>query len=197
MNSLKWCAALAAAAMLSACAMLPPERPAVRAGAFDLIGRVAVKHEERAFSGGVRWEHTAERDEVWLLTPVGQALAHIVGDARGATYTGADHSRHTARDIGSLTHRALGWELPVEHLSWWVQGAIAPDAVIQHVERDGHGRLVALEQNGWRIAYTHNAPAEQGGRPRRLDIANGAQVMRLIIDSWREDSVNAARQDPR
>jgi outer membrane biogenesis lipoprotein LolB len=77
-----------------------------------------------------------------------------------------------------------------------VQGAIAPDAVIQHVERDGHGRLVALEQNGWRIAYAYYALGEQAGRPRRLDIANGAQVIRLIIDSWREDSVGPVRQSP-
>jgi outer membrane lipoprotein LolB len=187
MNSLGCCAALAAAAMLSACALLQPERPAERARAFDLVGRVAVNHEGRAFFGGVRWEHTAERDEIWLLTPVGQALAHIVGDAQGATYTGADRSRHTARDIGSLTRRALGWELPIEHMAWWVQGAIAPAAVIQHVERDEHGRLVTLGQEGWRIAYTYPAPAEHGGRPRRLDIADGAQEIRFIVDSWRRD----------
>src|SRR5262245_64683507 len=119
MNFLKCCAALAAAAVLSACAMLQPEQPAERARAFDLVGRVAVSHEGRPFSAGVRWEHTAERDEVWLLTPVGQALAHIVGDAQGATFVGADRSRHTARDIGSLTRRAFGWELPVEQLAWW------------------------------------------------------------------------------
>jgi outer membrane lipoprotein LolB len=180
-------AALAAAVVvLSGCA-LQPERPAERARAFDLVGRVAVNYEGRAFSAGVRWEHTAERDEVWLLTPVGQALAHIVGDAQGATYTGADRSRHTAGDIGSLTRRALGWELPVENLSWWVQGAIAPTAVIQHVERDEQGRLVTLGQEGWRIAYSHYPPAEYDGRPRRLDIANGAQEIRFIIDSWRRD----------
>ena len=187
MNFLKCCAAFAVAAMLPACAMLQPERPAERARAFDLVGRVAVNHEGRAFSGGVRWEHTAERDEIWLLTPVGQALARIVGDAQGATYNGADRSEHSARDIASLTRRALGWELPIEHLAWWVQGAIAPGAVIQHVERDEHQRLVVLAQEGWRIAYTHYPPAEYDGRPRRLDIANGAQEIRFIIDSWRRD----------
>ena len=187
MSFLKRCAALAVAALLSACALMQPERPAERARAFDLMGRVAVNHEGRAFSGGVRWEHTVERDEIWLLTPVGQALAHIVGDSQGATYTAADRSRHNARDIASLTRRALGWELPIEHLSWWVQGSIAPAAVIQHVERDEHGRLLTLGQDGWRIAYTYSAPAEQGSRPRRLDIAGGTQEVRLVIDSWRRD----------
>src|SRR5262245_28386486 len=116
MTRLRSGAALAVATLLAACALLEPEhKPVVRARAFDLMGRVVVNHEGRAFSGGVRWEHTAERDEIWLLTPVGQALAHIVGDAQGATYTGADRTRQSARDIASLTRRALGWELPIEH----------------------------------------------------------------------------------
>lgn len=187
MNLLRSCAGLAVAALLAACAPLHPERPVERARPFDLVGRVAVNHDGRAFSAGVRWEHAAERDEVWLLTPVGQALAHIVGDPQRATFTGSDRSQRTARDIASLTREALGWEFPIELLSWWVQGAIAPFAVIQHVERDEQGRLATLQQDGWRIGYTHYAPGENGGLPRRLDISGGTQTIRLVVDNWRRD----------
>lgn len=186
MTWFKSCAALAAAAVLGACALLEPARePVPRAAAFDLVGRVAVNHDGSAFSSTVRWEHTGERDEIWLLTPLGQTLGHIVGDARGATYTGADRQQHRAGDFGSLTRRALGWELPIGLLAWWVQGAIAPGAVIQRVERDEHGRLTVLAQEGWQIAYVHYPPAENGGRPRRLEITTGAQVIRMVIDGWR------------
>lgn len=197
MTRFKSCAALAAAAVLAGCAALEPAgEPAPRGAAFDLIGRVAVTHDGRAFTSTIRWEHTAERDEIWLLTPAGQALAHIVGSADGATYTGADRSQLSARDIESLTQRTLGWELPIAHLSWWVQGQIAPAAVIQRVERDEHGRLAVLGQEGWRITYAHHPPAEQSGRPRRLEIAIGAQEIRLVIDAWRQDSAGPVRQNP-
>jgi outer membrane lipoprotein LolB len=180
--------ALAAALLLTACAALEPApQPVARAAAFDLVGRVAVNYDGRAFSGNVRWEHTAERDEIWLLTPLGQALAHIVGDASGAIYTGADRKQVRARDIESLTRRALGWELPIAHLSWWVQGAIAPAAVTQKLERDGQGRLASLGQDDWLISYSHFPPEQHGGRPRRLDIAAGTQEIRLLIDGWRRD----------
>jgi outer membrane lipoprotein LolB len=188
MNFLKTCAALSAAAMLVGCAALEPApKPVARAAAFDLVGRVAVNYDGRAFSGTVRWEHSAERDEIWLLTPLGQALGHIVGDASGAVYTGADRQQVRARDIESLTRRALGWELPIAHLSWWVQGAIAPAAVVQAVERDGQGRLATLGQEDWLINYAHFPLDQNGGRPRRLDIAAGTQQIRLLIDSWRRD----------
>ena len=186
MTCFKSCVALAAATVLAGCAALEPSPPpAPPAPAFDLIGRVAVSYNGRAFSSGVRWEHTAERDELWLLTPAGQALAHIVGDAGGATFTGSDRTEYRAGDIGSLIRRALGWEMPVTRLAWWVQGALAPGAVVQAVERDEHGRLAVLAQDDWRIAYAYEPPEERGSPLRRLTLAGGSTEIRLVIDGWR------------
>jgi outer membrane lipoprotein LolB len=196
MSLFRFCAALAAAAVLAGCAALGPSPPSPPAPAFDLIGRVAVSYDGRAFSSGVRWEHTAERDELWLLTPAGQALAHIVGDAGGATFTGSDRTEYRAGDIGSLIRRALGWEMPVTRLAWWVQGALAPGAVVQAVERDEHGRLTVLAQEGWRIAYVYEPPEARGSPLRRLVLADGSSEIRLVIDGWRQDSVGPVRHNP-
>ncbi len=183
MSCFRSCVALTASA-LAGCALLAPSPPPPPAPAFELIGRVAVSHDGRAFTSGVRWQHTAKGDELWLLTPTGQALAHIIGDAGGATITGSDRSQHKAADIGSLTRRALGWEMPVAQLAWWVQGEAAPGAVVQAVERDAQGRLAALEQEGWRIAYAYDSEGARDGRLRRLELAGGSQVIRLVIDGW-------------
>lgn len=174
--------ALAAAVMIAACAALP-DRPAQRAGAFDLLGRVAVTYDGRAFSSGVRWEHLEERDEIWLLTPVGQAIAHIEADASGATLTGTDRKQLQAGDVESLTRRGLGWELPLSRLAWWVRGEIVPGGVVGEVTRDQRGRLVRLAQDGWRIVFTH--PPEGDGRPQRLELAREKNQIRLVIDTWR------------
>jgi outer membrane lipoprotein LolB len=180
------CAALAAIAALAGCAALEPPRPA-RAPAFDLLGRVAASHDGRVFSSSVRWQHQAARDEIWLLTPAGQALAHIEADAAGAVLTAADGQQHRAGDVASLTRRALGWELPLEQLSWWVRGAILPGGVIGEVLRDQHGRLVRLRQDGWQITLTHAPGDEQGGLPQRLELARDAHRIRLVIDGWRRE----------
>jgi len=186
MTRLKSCAALAAATLVAACAVLAPtgERPG-GPGPFDLIGRVAVSYDGRAFSSSVRWQHSQERDEIWLLTPVGQTLAHIVGDAEGATLTGADQKQYRAASVESLTRHALGWELPLTRLTWWVRGEIAPGVTPQGVERDERARLTALNQDGWRIAFVYYPPQEHGGLPRRLELASGASEIRLLIDGWR------------
>jgi len=177
---------VAAVSALAGCAALEPSPPpSPPAPAFELSGRVAVNYDGRAFTSGVRWYHTAERDELWLLTPAGQALAHIVGDASGAIFTGADRKEYRAADIASLIRRALGWEMPVTHLAWWVQGQPVPGAVVQAVERDAHGRLAVLAQDGWRIAYVYEPLDAPDGRLRRLELAGEAHEIRLVIDGWR------------
>jgi outer membrane lipoprotein LolB len=181
---LKTAAVVAAVSVLAGCA-LAPSRPALpRAPAFDLVGRVAVTHDGRPFSSGVRWQHSADRDELWLLTPLGQAMAHIVSDAEGAVFTGSDRRQYRAADVEALTRRALGWELPVTRLAWWVRGGIAADGAIAEVARDPQGRLLRLRQDGWDIAYTYLPEEGTGSLPRRLDLQYESQTIRLVIDNW-------------
>ena len=187
MSPLRILAASATAAVLAACAGLPAGERVPRAAAFDLVGRVAVTHDGRAFSSGVRWQHLAEQDEIWLLTPTGQALAHIVSGPAGATLTGADQSQYHASDAESLTRRALGWELPVTRLTWWVRGEIVPQGPVEEALRDQQGRLVRLRQDGWHVIFVHPA-GEQGGRPQRLELTRPGYQIRMLIDSWRQES---------
>lgn len=180
------CAALVAGALLAACATLaPPSRAPVTAVSFDLIGRVAVSYGGRAFSSSVRWHHLPRRDEIWLLTPAGQTVAHIVSDGEEATLTGADRSQYSAADVESLTRDALGWELPLTYLGWWVRGEAAPGGTERNVERDRHARLVGFTQDGWNITLVPHPELDDGRLPRRLQLANGTHVIRLVIDSWR------------
>lgn len=198
MLSFRFCVAPLVAAALAGCAALEPARTALpRAPAFDLVGRVAVNHDGRTFSSGVRWQHAAVRDEIWLLTPLGLAQAHIVCDAEEAVITGADRRQSRARDVETLTQRALGWELPVARLAWWVRGAIAVDGVIAEVGRDPQGRLLRLRQDGWDIAFVYPAEDGAGSLPRRLELKSEAQTIRLVIDDWRQESAGPEAASPR
>lgn len=188
MSPLRILAASATAAALAACAALPAGEHVPRAAAFDLVGRVAVTHDGRAFTSGVRWQHFEEHDEIWLLTPTGQALAHILSGPAGATLTGADQSQYHAADAESLTRRALGWELPVMRLTWWARGEIVPQGHVEDALRDQQGRLVRLRQDGWQVTFIHPAANDQGGRPQRLELTRPGYQIRMVIDSWRQDS---------
>jgi outer membrane lipoprotein LolB len=180
---------LAALLGLGGCASLPQTPAAPRAAPFEVLGRVLVSYDGRAFTAHVRWLHAADTDEIWLMTPTGQALAYLHEDSAGALITSADQTQYRASRVEALTKRALGWELPMTRLQYWVRGVpapvIPPDVPAEIGERDAAGRIRHLAQDGWRISYEHYPPAQNDGLPRRLELAGATQTLRLVIDTWR------------
>lgn len=194
MNALRFVRALVALCALQffyGCAALAPGSAdvATRAAPFDLLGRVLVNSAGQAFTSNVRWVHAASRDEIWLLTPTGQALAHIVEDGDGAVLTGADQRRYQAARVESLTRQALGWEFPLARLQHWARGAAVPGVDVTTIERDAQGRITKLVQEGWQISYEYPQPPESSEAPRRVGLTSGTSSIRLVIDEWRAESL--------
>jgi outer membrane lipoprotein LolB len=179
--------ALALILVTAACTSVPfqSDVPVAPSTPFDFSGRVLVSFDGRAFSSAMRWQHEPGRDEIWLLTPVGQALAHIVDAGGGAVLTSADQRQYRAASVESLTRQAFGWELPVAHLKYWVRGDIAPGSAPDAVVRGDDQRVARLEQGGWRVALTYYPVQQYEGLPRRLDLVGGSHEIRLVIDTWR------------
>jgi outer membrane lipoprotein LolB len=181
--------ALSVAIALSGCVTAPLAPRDSRA--FDVLGRVLVTYSGGAVTSNVRWEHAADRDEIWLMTPTGQTLAHVLDGADGAVLTRADQQQFRAANVETLTRRALGWPLPLSPLQYWLRGAAAPGSEPEAAEKDNQGRLVAFRQNGWDVKVAYNDQGELAGKARRVDLKDGANEIRFVIDTWRDTAAGA------
>ena len=177
-------AALALAALLAACAAVPLAPRASQSS--DLLGRVLVTYSAGSVTANLRWAHALERDQIWMMTPTGQTLAYIEESAEGATLTRADRKQYRAGSVEALTQQALGWPLPLALLQYWVKGEPAPSSVPTDVKRAQDGKLGALTQNEWHVVLEYYAEGPLAGRVRRLDLDDGANRIRLVIDTWRD-----------
>lgn len=152
--------------------------------AFFLAGRLGVRHGEEGFNGGVRWTHTPARDELWIVSPLGQAVARVTGASGAVTLVTSEGRVYQAADATSLIREVLGWELPLEGLAYWATGRPDP-ASPGEARYDDAGRLMSLVQGGWEIRYFAYAAAPQGGTlPRSLSARRGELEIRLTIDQW-------------
>lgn len=176
-------AAIVVAALFAACAAVPlaPRDPQP----FDLVGRVLVTYSGGAVTANLRWEHALEQDQIWLMTPTGQTLAYIVDSPQGATLTRADRQQYRAGSVEALTQQALGWPLPLSLLQYWVRGQLAPGSAAAAVERGPDNTLLTLTQNDWQVGFTYHPEGDMRGRVRILDLDDGANKIRLVIDNWR------------
>ncbi|MEN9783983.1 MAG: outer-rane lipoprotein LolB [Pseudomonadota bacterium] len=180
-------AAVFAAMMLAGCVSIAPGNNRPAAASFDMLGRVLVSGDGRAFSSGLRWRHDAAGDELWLMSPVGQTLAHIAADETGAVLTTPDQQEYRAFSAENLTRRALGWPLPLTELRFWIVATPAGGDTQALTTRDAAGRLSLLEQNGWIVRYTYPESPDSTMLPKRLDMSRGDQRIRLVIDGWRRE----------
>lgn len=186
-----WPALIAALMAIGGCASVPSAlQGATRAAPFDVLGRMLVNYDGRSLTANVRWLHAPEADDVWLMTPTGQALAHLRESADGAVLTAADQTQYRAGSLETLAQRALGWELPVGHLQHWVRGVPSPGVNTETVERDAAGRIRQLAQAGWRVSYDYFGAGENAGLPRRMEVVGSAQTLRLVIDTWRRETAD-------
>jgi outer membrane lipoprotein LolB len=177
---------------LSGCAAVAPrpgiERPAGETvqglpDAFELTGRIAVRHDDQGFSGGLRWQHRPGTDVILVLTPLGQAVARITREPGEARLESGEGDPQRAPDAETLTERVLGWRLPVSGLQYWVLGSNSP-AASSVVEFDADGRLVRLTQDGWDIEYLRYTETDARPLPRTVAMRRGSLSIRLNVDEW-------------
>lgn len=173
-------------ALLSGCAGQPVltavQRPAQPDAPFAFNGRVAVKHDGARSSAGLRWAHSLADDEILLLSPLGSTVARIHRDERGVTLDEAG-KHYVAQDVEELTHRVLGWELPLEGLRYWVT-ALPADGSEALVERAANGQIAVLRQDGWDIHYSRYAGDEADSLPLRFKLQREQLEIMVLIDEW-------------
>ena len=172
----------AALLLVSACAAPGFLLPAADAE-FELAGRIAVSYRDDAGSGNIAWRHAPSSDEMLLTTPLGQGVARLVRAQGAIVLTTQDGREFRAADAESLTEQVLGFRVPIVDLADWVRGRAArePAPAPLRERRDAAGRLVELEQAGWRVEYL----AYEGALPSRLRLNFPGVELRLAISEWR------------
>jgi outer membrane lipoprotein LolB len=158
---------------------------------FGLLGRIAVKGSGESFSGGVQWRHAEGRDDILLLSPLGQALAQLKRTPEGVQLTTAERENYYASDMESLTEKVLGWRLPIMGLQYWVQGKNSP-LTPSAIDLDDEGRVAAIRQDGWEIVYSdyfspgpvQTAIPPAVSRARLLQLRRNGLQIKLVVDKW-------------
>lgn len=195
-------AAALAAALLAACASLPPEdkeqaqreplylqRAALlgRVEAWALEGRLAVSDDRDGGSGSFQWRNGAGGTRMDFHGALGRGAWRLEADERGAELAFADGTIHRAPTVDALVREQLGWRVPVETLDWWVRGLAAPGAVKQK-SLDPQGRLSDLQQDGWLIEYGRYGSVGDVAMPFRMTARQEDRTVKIAVKKWRLSS---------
>lgn len=165
-------AGLLACLCLSACLTLGPRpepvtRPPLESiTGFSLTGRLSIRQEGKSYHVGIQWQHDADHDSIFLTGPLGQGLAELESDARGARLTTSDQKTATAATADELARELLGFDLPLSALPAWVLGR--PQTVAE-----------------WQVNVLRRESDADDALPALLELKWGEDLnVRLKIDEW-------------
>lgn len=153
--------------------------------AWDFSGRISVSGPEGSWNARIQWTQQGDAYDIYFMTPFGQRIARLEGGQTGVVLQLPDKEPLRAATAEELLATTFGWSAPVQALRYWVLGAPRPRQVAAS-RLDERGRLLRLEQDGWRIDYPQYTAVggAMGDLPRRLTLEAPPLSIRLVVDSW-------------
>jgi outer membrane lipoprotein LolB len=187
MRRLAWLSVL----LLAGCASAPqiPQTPAAgwdqrvgllqSARAWQLDGRAAVAVGTQGWQASLNWREQGESAELHLSGPLGVGAMVLKRTAQGIALNGAPPSADVAAQIESR----LGFDLPLDHLRFWLLGAPDPGAPFE-LNRNEQDRAAHLTQDGWDIDYQRYMPDGGDLLPALLVLHREDVRVRIAVDRW-------------
>ena len=150
---------------------------------WNMEGRLAVSNGKDGGSGHFSWTRNSGDSQMDFHGALGRGAWRLVAGAGGAELKLADGTIHHADSIDQLVRLQVGWEIPVDKLSWWVRGLAAPG---EYQERsiDEAGNLSELLQDGWTIEYSRYRTFEGISLPVKLVARQADWKVKLAVRNW-------------
>ena len=162
--------AICAIALLSACAVAPPQPlpQLTRAPhAFEISGRIAVRDGQRSDIAKLRWTRKAGGFDQWIISsPLGNEVARIDSTPDGATIVTGSEPAYTT-SFPAVTERFLGVARDPDVLAGWIHGESTHDA-----------------PGGWKVTLDETQRAGAIDIAKRITASRGDVVVKLVVDQY-------------
>ena len=150
---------------------------------WSLAGRLAVSDSKDGGSGNLRWEQTENGSRMDFHGAMGRGAWRMTSNASGARLELADGTIHDAGSVDMLVRSQLGWDIPVDSLSWWVRGLAAPGGY-QERRLGEEGDLQELLQDGWTVTFGKYRSFGGAMLPVKVSARQADWKIKLAIRDW-------------
>jgi outer membrane lipoprotein LolB len=149
------------------------------AAAWQLDGRAAVAVGTQGWQATLNWQQRADSTEVHLSGPFGVGALVLRRSADGLSLNGAPPSDAVLAQLQDK----LGFELPLDHLRFWLLGVPDPSAAFE-LTRNAQDRAAQLTQSDWSIDYDRYLPVSGDLLPAHVVLQREGVRVRIAVDHW-------------
>ncbi|HEY1314148.1 MAG TPA: lipoprotein insertase outer membrane protein LolB [Steroidobacteraceae bacterium] len=148
-------------------------------GSWRLDGRAAVAVGTQGWQATLNWQQRSDLTEVHLSGPFGVGALLLTRTPAGLSLNGAAPSA----DVVAQLQERLGFELPMDHLRFWLLGVPDPSAAFE-LKRNGQDRASQVIQDAWTVDYDRYMPVAGDLLPAHVVLSREGVRVRIAVDHW-------------
>jgi len=157
---------------------------------WQVQGKLGIRLPNDSGSLYFNWLQHPENFAIHLSGPLGQGASWIRGGSptNNSQQVSLERGKQPpvyADNLETLMQGTLGWSLPVSELHYWVRGIPAPDTPIEQIDHDDSGRLLSLQQQGWKLRFERYKTINSWPLPGKLIAEREPLKLTFIIKSWK------------
>jgi outer membrane lipoprotein LolB len=150
---------------------------------WQLEARVAIKTPEDSVTASLDWQKNGREFDFHLSGAFGVTLAHLIQQKQQATLDIPDQEQLVHFDAQVLLQQALGWDFPIDALSYWVKG-LPSDAPGEIIKRDQLGRIQQIDLGYWRIDVTRYKRFHGYELPKMIKAKHPNMSLKVVAKNW-------------
>lgn len=147
-----------------------------------LEAKLGVRTEDEAHSANLIWKNSSDDYTIELFGPFGKGKVRIIKRGKQITLRSQDTHR-ASNSARTLLREATGFDVPIQHLKYWIKGLPAPNKRVTQREFDT-GSLVAFKQDGWQVRSSRYTAIAPYTLPTKIVMQNNDVKVTLVIKKW-------------
>lgn len=150
---------------------------------WQLEARVAIQTPEDNVTASLDWQKNNHEFDFLMSGAFGVTLAHLVQEKQQASLDIPDHDTMFHDDAQVLLQQALGWDFPIDALSYWVKG-LPSGTPGEYIIKDEFGRIAAIELGYWRINITKYRKFQGIDLPKMIKAQHPNMSLKVVAKKW-------------
>ncbi|TQV76472.1 outer membrane lipoprotein LolB [Aliikangiella marina] len=150
---------------------------------WQLKARVAIKTPEDSVNATLDWQTQSQAFDFHLYGTFGVTYAQLIQEPNQAVLKLPDDKIFYHQDAQQLLYQSLGWDFPIEALSFWIKGlpSYKPGEI---VSRNEAGQLAEVLLNDWQIEFQRYKQYAGYTMPRIVKATHPQMSLKVVVKEW-------------
>jgi outer membrane lipoprotein LolB len=150
---------------------------------WHIRGALQLRDPQQSLLANYQWQQSTNQFQLNISSSLNLASVVIRGTKGHVELKASDGTTASAKNIPALLAKTTGWQLPIDHLYYWIRTLAAPGSPAKKTY-DKYGHVEKLSQGPWHIQYRRYSHYPQADLPTLMRITGPNIQLKIAIKQW-------------